>query len=158
MNWILSFLLVFSWNMDVAAHGGHMATFKYEITPTAIDLEFKIESGVLEHFQLEEECENYQAATAICLMQYIREHSFLTCNGTEVEFQLQGSSENEHYLIIHLTARGDYSNSDRLTVGNECFLEYDSEFENRIIIQKGDFHKSYRLDHRHTELKIDTRS
>ena len=157
MNWILSFLLICSWSIDVAAHGGHMATFKYEIAPTAIDLEFKIESGVLEHFKLEEECENYQAATAMCLMQYIREHSFLMHNGTEVAFELQGSSQNEHYQIIHLTAKGNFTNSDQFIIGNECFLEYDSEFENRIIIQKGDFNKSYRLDHHHTELKIDTK-
>lgn len=158
MNWKLSLLLFVFFNTDVMAHGGHMATYKYQIESSLILLEFKIESGVLDHFSLDETCENYQSTTALCLVQYLQENTRLSVNGSEVAFELQSSRQDEDHFIIQMVARGDFSASGRLLISNSCFLEYDPEFENRIIVQKEDFAKSYRLDDQHQALKIDLKT
>ena len=47
------------------AHGGHLATFTYQIEPTVIHLEFRIEVDILDHFDLEKGCPSYEQATAL---------------------------------------------------------------------------------------------
>lgn len=152
LNLIL-LLLLFGVN-DVSGHGGHMATFKYDITSQNIILEFKIENSILQHFDLKDDCENYETATAICLVQYINKKSSLKLDDKTINFELQSSQKDKDFYIIKMKAKGDFNSHQNLSLANECFLEFDRKFENRIIIQKNDSIKSYRLDRRNKKLTI----
>ena len=152
----LIILLIVSWSIDMMAHGGHMATFNYQLASNNIILEFTIENAVLNHFPLNDACENYQIATAMCIMQYINKNTSLKINGNKIDFELLSSKQDERLFRIKMIARGDFSACESLSIENACFLEYDRKFENRIIVQKSDFRKSYRLNHKHKALNINT--
>ena len=138
------------------AHGGHMATFKYQITSDQIVLEFNIENEVLDHFDLEKSCENYKVTTALCLLQYINKNAILKIEEEQVTFELLSSQKGEHFFTLKMIAKGDFSESQTIWIKNTCFLKFDRRFENRIMIQKEDFEKSYRLNRKNKKLTIDT--
>jgi len=150
----LTLLLMMFGVLDLLGHGGHMATFKYDIASNNIILEFKIENSILHHFDLEEDCENYKTATAMCLVQYINKKTQLKMDGNKVIFELQSSQKGKDFFTIKMSAQGDFSSYQNLSIGNECFLEFDRKFENRIIVQKDDSIKSYRLNRKHKEITI----
>lgn len=150
----LIILLSIFYCTGILAHGGHMATFSYQFESGQIILEFKIEKSVLEHFDLQDECEHFETATAMCLTRYINENAFLKINHQAVAFELQSSKQDKHFFSIRMIAKSDFSNYENLTVENECFLEYDRKFENRIIIQKQASTKSYRLDRKNKKIQL----
>ena len=80
-------------------HGGHIASFKYQFSEGTVKLEFRVEKSILDHFDLSKACENYHAATALCLTQYIGEHSRFALDGEELDFELFDNRHNYHSQI-----------------------------------------------------------
>ena len=140
--------------IEMQAHGGHLATFKYSIQAEEIILEFKIENEVLDHFKIEKDCPNFQTATAICLVNHIKENVSFEINNDSVSFELINSKKDKRFFFLVLKAKGDFSNCENIKINNQCFLKYDQRFENRIIIQKGEELKSYRMSKKHQEINI----
>ena len=146
------FLLIGCQNL--MAHGGHSAIFKYQINPNFIELEFQIESIVLDHFDLEKNCESYDIATAWCIGQYINSKNKIIFNNSKIDFELVSSKRGENYFSVKMIAKGDFSNFQNLTLRNKCFFEFDKKFENRVIIQNSEGVKSYLLNRKNTDIEI----
>lgn len=149
------FLLIILGHLQLMAHGGHVAEYKYSIKGQEILLEFSIESGVLDHFSLEKKYPHYEAAKAICLVQYINENSSLRLNEHTLTFELLSAKEEAGYFTIMLIARFDFMGTEQLRVENGCFIEFDRKFENRIILQRDNTVNSYRLNRKKKHLLID---
>lgn len=149
---LLYFLFLYS--IEILAHGGHMATFKYQMDGNQISLEFKIEKSIFEHFDLKNKCENFQTATALCLTNYINANTGFKINDEKIAFELQGAKKDHDFFVIEMIAAGKFAEYDHLTISNQCFIEFDRKFENRIIILKNNEIKSYRLNRKNTELNI----
>lgn len=151
-------LLLFSFsllnNPSIWTHGGHMATYHYHWQEDHIALEFQIEQSVLAHVDLTDVCDNYASATALCLSNYIQSHSQLSYQGKAIVFDLDGAKKTRDLYVIDMIAMGHFPQQDSLELSNRCFLEYDPEFENRIIIQRNHETRSYRLDAEHSHLII----
>ncbi len=137
------------------AHGGHSASYHYEFTGSTIQLEFRIDRSDLAHFELEDECENFETATAFCMMRYLQEHIRVQLNQEEVAFELEGSRTENGYFILNLAADIPPSEAFQLTIANSCFLEFDPEFENQIVLERAGEVKSYRLGYLHRTLVIE---
>lgn len=149
----IAIILVLS-SLNLKAHGGHIAVFKYQVGPNSIELEFQIENSVLEHFDLEKQCKSYETATALCLFRYIKAKTFLKLNNDEIRFELEGSRQDEGFFSIKMRAEGNFLNCENIILDNKCFLEFDRSFENRIIIQRKGTVKSYLLNRKNTDLAI----
>ena len=135
-------------------HGGHMATYAFEVNAHSIQLDFSIEQEVLEHFPMMEQCENYQLTKALCLSNYIRKHASLEIEGKRVEFEMIGSQQKDDYFQIHMQAEGNFPSASAFTIENTCFYEFDSHFENRIVFSKNGQTDSYRLSVAYPQLEI----
>ena len=133
MRGITFIALVLFAGQGVLAHGGHTAVYSYQIEAESILLEFRIESSVLQHFDLKSKCEAYETATAWCLAQYIEANSSLRINEEVVRFELVSSRKDEDFFIISMRATGDFSNSAHIQLNNECFLEYDFSFTAQVM-------------------------
>ena len=155
MKEIIITILIIMAGQNLLAHGGHMGVFTYQIEPTSITLEFKIESSALDHFDLKQECDHYETATALCLFQYLNAKSMLHINEDEISFELESARQEEGFFILKMRANGDFYNCGNITLSNKCFWEYDRTFENRIIIQKEGVIKSYLLNYKNTDIIID---
>ncbi|MEL6673335.1 MAG: hypothetical protein AAFR61_14120 [Bacteroidota bacterium] len=138
----------------VFAHGGHMATFSYQLTDTYIVLDFRIEQEIIEHLGLDKSCASYQQTSALCLTKYIQEKVDFQLNDCEVAFALEEARVAKGIFHLKLMARGDFSQAGTLELKNTCFFSYDKKFENRVIVQKGAFAKSYRLSASHPQIKL----
>lgn len=155
---IVQSLLIGLFSMSIPFHGGHMSIFNFQIEPDAINLEFRIETEVLDHFDLEKKCDNYQSATAFCLFRYIQENTFVSIDDDLLGFALQSAIRDNDLFIVKMRAKGDFSRSEAILLNMKCFYEFDPDFENRIIIQKDTFKKSYRLSSSDKELEINTQN
>ncbi len=66
--------------------------------------------------------------------------------GEEAKFQMQGATQADGYYTIQFFARIVANEESEISIQNKCFYEFDSAFENRVIIgQKGEY-TSYRLN------------
>jgi|GEM_PF-3572592 len=128
-------------------HGGHIASFKYQFSEGTVKLEFRVEKSILDHFDLSKACENYHAATALCLTQYIGEHSRFALDGEELDFELEGARRDRDFFVLDLAARYKMKPFKRLSIQNRCFLEFDAAFENRVILWSEDEPRSYLLNY-----------
>lgn len=135
-------------------HGGHIASFKYQFSSGAVELEFRLEKSILDHFDLSKNCENYDTATALCLTRYIDQHTSFAIDGEELDFELQGARRDNDFFILELVARHKTKSFKRLSIQNQCFLEFDAAFENRIILWNEDEPKSYLLNNDNRLLNI----
>ena len=136
------------------AHGGHMATYSYQVDPDAIYLEFSIEKGILDHFPMERKCETFELTKAFCLLSYIAEHSSLTLNGKEIDFKFDHAEQSKDYFLLQMTAIGSFDQIESFTLENHCFYEFDQTFQNRIVLSRDGKTTSYRLNHQRNSITI----
>ena len=136
------------------AHGDHSASYHYTFADETLHLEFRIERSNLEHFKFDRQCENFSTATAFCLAHYLEEHIVFELNQEVVDFGLESSITDNDYFILNMSAAIKEGEVDQIKIANSCFLEFDQEFENQIIIEKKGGIKSYRLDHANQSFSI----
>lgn len=154
MRTFISILILVMCFGTASAHGGHMATFRYDFHTDGIQLEFKIEEGVLAHFPLRDRYDNYDQVKALCIAHYMRDKVSLMMGGEEVQFELQGASQNDGYYTIQFSARVVAPEKWEMSIQNNCFYEFDAAFENRVIIgQNGDY-TSFRLNRDKNRIQI----
>ncbi len=146
---IISCLMMFSHYHNTVFHGGHVATFSYQIESEHILLEFQIESDVLNHFDLTDACPNYKSARAYCISQYINAHQKFTLDQENIEFELVSSKSNRNTFIVKMIAHVEVLEDQNMLIQNDCFISFDRRFENRIIIRRKNAVRSYLLDHQH---------
>lgn len=131
-----------------------MASFKYQFSTEEVELEFSLEKSVLGHFDLSKNCENYNTATALCLTRYIAEHTSFAIDGEKLDFELQGARRDRDFFILELVAKHKEQAFKKISIQNQCFLEFDAAFENRIILWNNDEPKSYLLNNENRILNI----
>lgn len=131
-----------------------MASFKYQFSTEEVELEFSLEKSVLDHFDLSKNCENYNTATALCLTRYIAEHTSFAIDGEKLDFELQGARRDRDFFILELVAKHKVQPFKKISIQNQCFLEFDAAFENRIILWNNDEPKSYLLNNENRILNI----
>jgi hypothetical protein len=131
-----------------------MATVTYHISDDEVILDFKIDKHVLEHLSMETECENFISTKAFCLAHYISEHTRISIGGELLQFQLDRSEQEEDVFTLRMVAKRSKT-AKEISIENNCFYEFDSTFENRVIIyQDGSLLNSYRLTNKNTQLNI----
>jgi len=154
MKEFISILILAMCFGTASAHGGHMATFRYDFHPDGIQLEFKIEEGVLAHFPLRDLYENYDQTKALCIAHYMRDKVSLMIEGKQVQFEMQGASQDDGYYLIQFSAQNVAHERSEISVQNKSFYEFDSTFENRIIIGQNGEYNSYRLTRNRNRIQI----
>ena len=153
----ISILLTF-FGINISSHGGHAAVFIYNIEPTSIALEFQIENSVLEHINFQQKCVSYKSASALCLFQYLRDHAIVENNGSQIEFILENSRQENGFFIIKMSALGDFLKNKQLEIRNTSFYEFDRKFKNRIVIGKNALRKSYLLSRKKSMITVNLRA
>lgn len=138
----------------VWAHGGHLATFSYQVESKRVSLTFTIDNATLDHFNMEESCANYKLTKALCLASYVNQKASLLADGKSLVFELVNSSQDDLNFTVHLVATGNFSSVETFVAKNSCFYEFDARFENRIIFEKAGSKNSYRLKSGHDEIEI----
>lgn len=154
MKTFISLLILTLCFGTVSAHGGHMATFRYDFHSDGIHLEFKIEEGVLAHFPLRNHYEHYDEAKALCIAHYMQDKVSLLIKGKEVQFEMQGANQQDGYFTIQFSAQQGTKEGAEISIQNTSFYEFDSGFENRVIIGQNGAYTSYRLNRDHDRIQI----
>ena len=139
---------------EMMTHGGHMASFKYQFEEDQVSLEFRIEHSILDHFDMSERCENFEVATALCLANYINEKLQFNLGGDQLNFELQGAQKDQDFFVLNMKAQAKIPQSTNLLIENECFIEFDRKFANRIIIAGKKETTSYRLNRKNKRLDL----
>lgn len=135
-------------------HGDHIAEYVYTFDGEEVELSFRIETAALQHIDMQQSCDNYKQMQALCLANYVQAHSALVTGGNKLLFELESAHTEQDYYIVTLIAWSPAGFSDTLNIQNNCFLEFDSSFQNRIILTRNDETKSYRLDSEHQALTL----
>ncbi len=148
----MKYLIICFW-LTSLFHGGHVAEYYYELEGKQLNLKFIIETEVVAGFEFEGDC-NFENMTALCMVQYINQHSSIKINGEKLEMELQNSYTEQDHLIIHLKSELNADSINKINIHNRCFYEFDRDFKNRIILDVGLFQKSYLLNRKRNKIKL----
>ena len=83
--------------------------------------------------------------TAICVSNYINEHTSIEINGKKVKFSLDESKTDHGHFVLYMKSELKSPDVSEIKIKNECFYEFDSKYKNRLIMNVAQFQKSYLL-------------
>jgi len=125
-------------------HAEHIAEYSYQLIDNHLNLRFVIEKAEVDHFKFNSDCD-VKHMTALCLTKYLNKKTQVKVNGKTVEFKLNDSYTEKDHLVINLSAQLTSSSVKELIISNNCFYEFNPKFKNRILLDVGQFQKSYLL-------------
>ena len=125
-------------------HAEHVAEYNYQLNEGHLSLKFTIEKAEVDSFNFNSDC-NIKEMTALCLTKYINEKSYIKINGETVELELNDSYTEKDHLVINLSAEVTSDSIKHLIIYNSCFYQFNTKFKNRVILDIGQFQKSYLL-------------
>jgi hypothetical protein len=125
-------------------HVGGVAEYMYTLEGSTLKLKFEIEKHELMHFNINDGCD-MKKMTAFCTSKYIKQNTTTQVNGDTVVFSLDNSRIEHGHFILNMHTDLDSSQIHDLRIQNSCFYEYDSTYNNRVILDVGKFQKSYIL-------------
>ena len=134
-------------------HVGHMAEYEYELLDNVLTLEFRIEQAELMNFEFGINCD-FKNSMGFCATQYLNNNTILQIDGDTVEFVLIETYKVDDYRIVHFEADLDVESIGEINIENKCFLMFDQDFKNRVIIDIGGFQKSYLLDSKKSSIHL----
>jgi len=109
-----------------------------------LQMKFVIEKDELLNFEFEGDC-NFQQTTSLCISNYIKTNSTIKINDEKINFDLGNSYTNHGHLIIFFIAKLKNIEIQNISIQNQCFYEFDSDYKNRMILNLDQFQKSYLL-------------
>ena len=125
-------------------HVGQVAEYYFSLHEDQLQMKFVIEKDELFNFEFEGDC-NFQKTTSLCLANYIKSNSTIKMNGEKINFDLGDSYTDHGHLILYFKAELKNVEIQSISIQNQCFFEFDSDYKNRIILDLDKFHKSYLL-------------
>ena len=125
-------------------HVGHMAEYYYTFDGSRVNLKFVIEKEELLGFDLKNNCD-LRAIIALCTAKYLEQHSSIKINGEQVAFELESSKTDGDHLIVYMNSSKDVEAVKEISIQITCFFEFNRGFKNRVILDLGQFQKSFLL-------------
>lgn len=132
-----------------------MATFSYNFQDDKVILEFKIDVNTLNHYPMELYCENYEITKALCVSNYLISNTKFQVGDSTLAFELLDSEQNENYFLVRLNTTKPYSDQQDLKFSTDCFYDFDTVFENRVVVRYSDGTvRSFRTNIKNRQLSI----
>ena len=123
-------------------HVGQVAEYYFSIHEDQLQMKFIIEKDEL--FNFEFDCD-IQKTTSICIANYIKSNSTIKINDEKINLELGDSYTDQGHLIVYFMAEMKNVEVQNISIQNQCFYEFDSDYKNRIILNLDQFQKSYLL-------------
>ena len=134
-------LLVMTTNL---LHVGQVAEYYFSLHEGQLQMKLVIEKDELFNFEFEGECD-FQKTTSLCIANYIKTNSTIKINDEKISFDLGDSYTDHGHLIVYFIAELKNVEIQNISIQNQCFYEFDSDYKNRIILNLDQFQKSYLL-------------
>ena len=125
-------------------HVGQVAEYYFSLYENQLQIKFVIEKDELFNFKFEGDCD-IQKTTSICIANYIKSNSTIHINDEKIYLELGESYTDNGHLIVYFMAKLKNVEIKNLSIQNQCFYEFDSDYKNRIILDLDQFQKSYLL-------------
>ena len=125
-------------------HVGQVAEYYFSLHKNKLQVKFVIEKDELFNFKFEGDCD-LQKTTSICIANYIKSNSTIHINDEKINLELGDSYTDNGHLIVYFMAKLKNVEIQNLSIQNQCFYEFDSDYKNRIILNINKFQKSYLL-------------
>ncbi len=149
----MNILLILLVSLSNSFHIGHMAEYKYQLHENKLTLEFRIEHFELMNFDFAINCD-FKNSLEQCTSNYLSENALLQIDGKNIEFNFTQTYQINDYRIVLFEA--DLANEaiNEIKIENICFNLFDQDFKNRVIIDIGQFQKSYLLDSKRSTIHL----
>ena len=141
MNSIVLSLILMTTN---PLHVGQVAEYYFSLHEDQLQMKFVIEKDELFNFEFEGDCD-FQKTTSLCIANYIKTNSTIKINDEKINFDLGDSYTDHGHLIVYFIAELKNVEIQNISIQNQCFYEFDSDYKNRIILNLDQFQKSYLL-------------
>lgn len=125
-------------------HVGQIAEYYFSLHGDQLQMKFVIEKDELFNFEFEGDCD-FQKTTSLCLANYINSNFTVKINDEKINLDLGNSYTDNGHLIVYFMAKLKNVEIQNLSIQNQCFYEFDSDYKNRIILNLDQFQKSYLL-------------
>ena len=125
-------------------HVGQVAEYYFSLHEAQLQMKFVIEKDELFNFEFEGDCD-LQKTTSLCIANYIKTNSTIKINDEKINFDLGDSYTDHGHLIVYFIAELKNAEIQNISIQNQCFYEFDSDYKNRIILNLDQFQKSYLL-------------
>ena len=134
-------------------HVGQLAEYEYSLVNGRIQLEVTLEYSEMKHLNLNNECD-IDKMTALCLSNYVLEHSMLEINNEVMNFELTESYVVDDHLILIHSSTNNVEVVTSIEVKNTSFYELFDAYRNRMIINLGTFSGSYMLTKEKNSIRL----
>jgi len=141
MTSIVLYLILITTNL---LHVGQVAEYYFSLNENQLQMKFVIEKDELFNFKFKGDCD-FQKTTSICIANYINSNFTVKINNVKIDLDLGDSFTDNGHLIVYFIAKLKNVEIQNLSIQNQCFYEFDSDYKNRIILNLDQFQKSYLL-------------
>jgi hypothetical protein len=141
MTSIFLSLILISTNL---LHVGQVAEYYFSLHENQLQMKFVIEKDELFNFEFEGDCD-FKKTTSLCIANYINSNFIIKINDEKINLELGDSYTDNGHLIVYFMAKLKNVEIQNLSIQNQCFYEFDSDYKNRIILNLDQFQKSYLL-------------
>jgi hypothetical protein len=125
-------------------HVGQVAEYYFSLHEDQMQMKFIIENDELFNFEFEGDCD-FHKTTSLCIANYINSNFTIKINDEKINMDLGDSYTDNGHLIVYFLAKLKNVEIQNLSIQNQCFYEFDSDYKNRIILDLGQVQKSYLL-------------
>tara|TARA_B110000438_G_scaffold195979_1_gene187550 strand:- start:244 stop:672 length:429 start_codon:yes stop_codon:yes gene_type:complete len=125
-------------------HVGQVAEYYFSLHENQLQMKFVIEKDELFNFEFEGDCD-FKKTTSLCIANYINSNFIIKINDEKINLELGDSYTDNGHLIVYFMAKLKNVEIQNLSIQNQCFYEFDSDYKNRIILDLGQVQKSYLL-------------
>ncbi len=125
-------------------HVGQVAEYYFSLHEDQLQMKFVIEKDELFNFEFESDCD-FQKTTSLCIANYIKSNATIKINDKKINFDLGDSYTDHGHLIVYFITELKNVEIENISIQNQCFYEFDSDYKNRIILNLDQFQKSYLL-------------
>ncbi len=137
------FLMILPW-VGPQFHGGEMAEFHFSQEGEQFKVLFMIDQHELSHFDWKHECD-LERTTALCLTNYINQHSTIQVNEKPITLQLSSSEVLRGQVYVQLESFEQLGSISTISVQLDCFYEFEPTYKNRVVFNFPTLQKSYLL-------------
>ena len=148
--------LLLSSVLSILLHAGGLAEYHITQNDDTLRIKLIIDQDELNAFSFPTTCD-FDKTTAFCLVKYFSNNSTIIVNGKPLEFQLEGSSTENHHFILEMSTPLPKEVIKSIEIQNTCFTEFDPDFKNRMVLNIGKFQSSYLLNKKDSEVVIEKR-
>ena len=140
MHLLLSIIL----STNSILHAGQVAEYYFSLNEDQLEMKFVIEKEELLHFSFQGDCD-IKRTTPLCLAKHLQSNLTIKVNGKKINLELENSYTEQGHLIVYFKTKLTNNEIETISIQNQCFYQFDSEYKNRIILDLGKFQKSYLL-------------